>query len=137
MAPWLDEIVQLHDFFEAYFLGTVPESDLSRMDGVLAEGFTHLGPHGAVTDRSETLAAVRAGYAHTKQLKITITEPTLLSGSEDLLVCRYIENHELTAGTNHRWSTVAFEKDPTTPNGLSWVTVHETWVANTRPSDEG
>ena len=132
MANWHDEIIQLHEFFEAYFLGTVPEDDLSRMDAALSPGFTHLGPHGAVTDRAGTIAAVRAGYAHTQSLEITITEASVLAESDGLIVCRYVENHALTAGSNHRWSTAAFVPDDSAPNGLAWVTVHETWVEGTR-----
>ena len=111
MVNWRDEIIQLHEFFEAYFLGTVPEDDLSRMDAALSPGFTHLGPHGEVTDRAGTIAAVRAGYAHTQSLEITITEASLLAESDGLIVCRYVENHALTAGSNHRWSTAAFVPD--------------------------
>ena len=135
MAAWLDEIVQLHDFFEAYFLGTVPEDDLSRMESAFAPNLTFLGPTGSVTGRAETIAMVRAGYAHTKQLDITITEPTLLAESGGLVACRYVENHALAKTSNHRWTTAVFEEDADAPNGLAWVTVHETWVEGTRSGD--
>ncbi len=132
MSAWLDEIVQLHAFFEAYFLGSVPQDDLGRMDAVLSPGFTHLGPHGAVSDRAGTIAAVRAGYAHTQSLEITITEPQLLAEGDGLIACRYVENHALTAGSNHRWSTAVFEANDIAPNGVAWLTVHETWLEGSR-----
>ncbi len=132
MDTWLKEVTELHDFFEGYFLGTLPADDLVRLEAALADDFTILSPDGSVSTRDATIHAIRQGHDHTKSLKITITEPSLLIASDEVVVARYVENHELTNGSNHRWSIVAFRKDPDGPNGLRWVTVHETWVAGTR-----
>ncbi len=132
MEPWHREVIELHEFFEGYFLGTLPVNDLARVEDALDRDFTILGPDGSESDRAATLAAIGQGHDHTKSLKITITEARLLSETDELIAARYIENHELSTGSNHRWSTAVFRQDPAGPNGLRWLTVHETWVAGTR-----
>ena len=135
MESWHREIVELHEFFEAYFLGSIPADDIGRFEDVLADDFTIIGAHGEINDRAATIEMVRAGHAHTRSLEITITDASLLRETPELVVARYIENHQLTDRTNHRWSTVVFVRDPEGPNGLRWVTVQETWVGALDPAD--
>jgi len=131
MDAWHREIVELHDFFEAYFLGTLPADDVHRLD-VLADDFTFVGPDGSRSTREQTVGAITAGHAHTESLRITVTDAELLVDGGDTVVARYVENHELSSGSNHRVSTVVFSRDDAAPNGLSWRTVHETWLEGTR-----
>jgi hypothetical protein len=126
MSKWREEIEELHDVFEAYFLGLI--DSLERVDAALAVDFTIVGPHGVESSRVETMQALIDAYGHTTSLLITVTEPRLLVETGDLLMASYIENHQLVDRTNHRCSTVIFSKDDTGPNGLLWRRVHETWI---------
>ena len=128
MESWQREIDELHEFFEAYFLGTIDAAETGRLEASLAPDFTFIGPDGAEADRAGTIAAVTGGHAHTSSLKITITDARLLVDSSDVVICRYVENHELADRTNHRVSTVVFSKDADGSNGLKWRAVHETWL---------
>ena len=122
---WQAEIEELHELFEAYFLGT--ENSLDRVEAALAPDFTVVGPHGVTSSRADTMQALRAGHGHTDSLEITVTELSLLVETADTLVAQYVENHALADRTNHRVSTVVFTNDDNAPNGLLWRRVHETW----------
>ena len=126
MSNWLQEIEELHDVFESYFLGTT--DSLARVDAALGADFTIVGPTGIESSRKETMQALVAGHAHTSSLAITITEPELVLETSDVVVARYVENHQLSSRTNHRLSTVVFLVDDQAPNGLLWHRVHETWL---------
>lgn len=49
---------------------------------------------------------------------------------EEYAVVRYEERQHTPDGTNSRLSAVVFRADSDLPNGLSWTTVHETWLEN-------
>lgn len=123
---WRVEISELHDFFQAYFLGQ--EDSLDRVDAALHPEFSIVGPGGTVSDRAATMEMLRQGHANTESLVITTLDHALLHQTEDVLVASYVERHQLSAATNDRLSTVVFTIDPAGPNGLRWFRVHETWL---------
>lgn len=123
---WQKDIADLHDLFEAYFLGTT--NDLSHVEAVLADDFTFVGPDANTTDRAGTLAALVAGHGHTDSLKIHTVDYQLLFTAGDVTVAEYTEVHELPDRTNRRRTTVVFSNAPDAPNGLQWHRVHETWI---------
>jgi len=120
------EIVELHQFIEHYFLGKV--DSLERMSSVLGSDFSMVTPHGDKRDRAVTLDAMRAGFGHASSLSITTRDHRLVLESPELLVCEYVEAHELADHGNARQVTVVFSVDPQAPNGLVWRRVHETWA---------
>ena len=134
VSDWKAEIEELHEHFEAYFLGAV--NNLDRVDAVLSEGFTIVGPQGHTSSRDDTLNALKAAHAHTSSLRISITDARLLFTDGDVVTASYVENQETPHGTNQRLSTVVFSAAPTTPgavgslapNNLVWRRVHETWI---------
>lgn len=128
MEAWHREIVELHKFFEGYFLGTIGVDDVERLEAALAIDFTIVGPGGGVSTRAETVAAARGGHGSASQLGITIIGAHPLVDESDVVVARYVERHESADGTTSRLSTVVFTRDPGAPNGLVWRTVHETWL---------
>lgn len=123
---WKREIIELHDVFESYFLGTSDE--LSRVEAVLADDFTFIGPDAGSMDRSGTLAAIAAGHGHTESLTVRTVDHQLIFESDAVTVAEYIEEHVLADRTNRRLSTVIFSKAPDAPNALVWRRVHETWI---------
>jgi len=127
MHSWLAEIEELHNMFESYFLGTT--TSLARAEVALAAEFAIVGPDGVEADRAQTMAALLAGHGHTSSLEISITDAELILETNDIVVARYVENHQLSDRTNHRLATVVFIRSPAGPNGLLWRRVHETWIA--------
>ena len=125
--PWRTEIDELHAFFEAYFLGSLPSSEIGRVERALAPDFTMLGPDGTESDRTRTVAAIEQGHAHTDSLEITVSEHRLIVSTDHHVVATYVETHRLADRSNHRVATVVFVRDPDGPNGLRWLRVQETW----------
>lgn len=125
---WREEIIELHEFFEAYFLGTV--DSLERAERAFAPEFTFVGPDGTESDRAGVIRMLLDGHAHTGELKITTTDHRLVVETEEAVVATYVERHQLSGGrSNERRSTVVFVADPGAPNGLRWRHVQETWVS--------
>lgn len=128
-ASWATEVDELHAFFEAYFLGTIPADDMSRFASVLDPDFAIVAPDGSVSDRAATLDAVGQGYAHTRDFTLTTRDHQLVHADGSTVIGSYIEHHGWADGRqNERLSTVVFRVDETAPNGLRWLRVHETWT---------
>lgn len=126
MESWEREIVELHEHFEAYFLGTI--DSLDRVEAALAPEFTMAGPDGGVAPRAKVMSALLAGHAHATSLRISISDTALLAAGDEFVVASYVENHELADRSNHRRTTVVFVKETAAPNGLQWLRAHETWI---------
>jgi putative acetyltransferase len=122
---WQREIVELHEFFEAWLGGTVPDTDeaYSRFAGVLDHDFTYLGPDGVLLERASLLGGLRKAHGSQPGLRIEIRNPRLISATADLTVAAY---EEWQTGDGSSWSarrsTVVFV------SGTVWRHVHETWM---------
>jgi hypothetical protein len=125
---WQAEIIELHDFFEDYFLGKT--SSLARAETAFGPKFTFVGPNAETRNRASVIQMLADGHAHTQDLTITTTDHHLLLETPEAIVATYIEHHEHNEGQpNHRLTTVVFVPDPNAPNGLLWHRAQETWVA--------
>ena len=89
-------------------------------------------PQGDVLTRAQVLAGVRDGHG-ARHVRIWIEEPALLWDSASIVIARYQEWQQEAADPKGRVSTVVFERDGATPNGLRWLSVHETWLGAARP----
>ena len=124
---WVREIDELHEYFEAYFLGTT--SSLDRLEAALAPGFTMTSPDGSVSGRAESVRMVADGHAHTSSLRIETTDHHLVVETGQVTVASYIETHHLAERRNDRRTTVVFERSAEAPNGLRWLHAQETWIS--------
>lgn len=122
---WVEEIVELHAFFQGRFFGEIESMD--RLQAALAPEFTMVGPNGAEVDRATTIGLV-ADVA--SPIEIETVDHELLLDAGDVLVARYREVHRIGDESTQRMSTVVFRRDPDAPNGLLWVRVHETWAGD-------
>lgn len=124
------EIEALHDFFVAWYTGRADGVD--RLEAVLAPHFEMVTPDAERVGRGEVIDSVRAtGDAYDPgAFDIDIKHFDAVDIHEGHAVARYEEWQHTPDGTNSRLSTVFFRADSDAPNGLSWVTVHETWLEN-------
>jgi hypothetical protein len=124
------EIEALHDFFVAWYTGET--TDFERLEGALAPGFEMVSPDGERVSREAIVDAIREREAayESGAFAIDIRNVELLDRGEDYAVLRYEEWQTTPDGENGRLSTVLFHADTDAPGGLSWVTVHETWLEN-------
>lgn len=127
--PWKTEIIELHEFFEGYFLGTLPLDALSRAESALHPDFTMTGPDGETRNRAAIVQMLHDGHGHTDDLRITTSDFALVRAEGDTTVAAYVERHDLRNGrVNIRQTTVVFVTDPAAPNGVAWRHAHETWI---------
>lgn len=115
----------MHAVFDAWF--REGDGSLDRFEATMDPAFTIISPSGEIASASEIVDAVRRGRGRARDQRIATTDHELLAETDELVVARYVE-HQWTATTSsRRWSTVVFAVDRTMPEGVRWLTVHETW----------
>lgn len=82
-------------------------------------------PRGEELSREEVLSGIRDGHGG-GAVRIWIEAPTLLFETAAIVVARYQEWQQQGVDPEGRLSTVVFARDAQRPNGLRWMTVHET-----------
>lgn len=126
---WKTEIIELHEFFEGYFLGTLPLEALDRAEAAFHPHFSMIGPDGDLRNRATILQMLHDGHHHTDDLTITTSQHTLVHDDGDTIVATYVERHDLRDGrSNERLTSVVFVPDGAAPNGLLWRHAQETWI---------
>ncbi len=122
----MDEVIRLHEFFEAWYAGE-PGRSIAEFTDALDDQFSIVSPNGTVMTRGEIADAVAGGF-QTHRIEITV-ENFDITEIGSTVVCRYDEVQTSNGSQTRRVSTAVFERDTETPGGLRWITVHETWVA--------
>lgn len=125
------EITGLHAFFVEWFDGAVPREDLSRLGRALAPEFEMVTPEGERVDRAALLDGLAESHGRTRgeAFDIDVREVEAVALLEDHAVVRY-EEWQLTAdGEAGRVSTALFRADEEAPEGVLWVTLQETALA--------
>lgn len=124
------EILDLHQFFEAWFAGRLPETDeaFARATVALGESFVLVSPNGRLTDGHTLMDGLRGEHNGRSQFRIWIEKFQLQQQHGDIAIVTYEEWQEIGTTITSRLSSAVFQQDPTAPNGVKWLHVHETWV---------
>lgn len=127
------EIEELHQFFVAWFCGTVPETDTAwaRVEDALAPRFVLIAPSGRRFDRNEILAGIRSRYGtHDPGVAFDIWtldyQARRVAAGQALVT--YEEWQRRDGEERGRLSTAVFVLDESAPNEVCWLHVHETWL---------
>jgi hypothetical protein len=123
------EVSSLHRFFERWLSGTVPrdEREFQRVTSALDPGFTLVSPDGDEARHSELVPRLFALHGARPGARIWTEGFEVVAEAEELLVARYLERQLSGDVSTTRIGTVVFRTDPTAPNGVAWLRVHETW----------
>ena len=124
------EIVDLHRFFVDWFVETrADKADFSRFESVMGEGFGMIAPSGQILDRGEVLDHVRQSRA-TCDDDFAISIEDIRPGwqADDTIVVCYIEAQLRGGKHSRRRSSAVFTTSSSTPNGVEWRHLHETWL---------
>jgi hypothetical protein len=124
------EIEELHQFFMAWFTGSVAESDASfrRFEDVLDDGFELVTPDGETRKRAPLVAGLRALYGSRPDgFKIWIREFRSRTIAPGIELASYEEWQRTAGGETSRISSAVFRESEDCPNAVAWVRVHETW----------
>lgn len=128
LSAFESEVRELHSFFERWFDGTAEPSEVDRLD-VLDGSFHMVGPDGHVHNVDQVRSAIEDGYGRrTMQIEIrnVRVHPSAPTGT-------YEEWQTIDGEITGRISSAVMSGDPSTPNGLRWMHLHETWLPDARP----
>jgi hypothetical protein len=131
MPAWQAEIVELHDFFEGWLGGALPDSDaaFARLPATMAAEFALVSPGGERAEREQLLAQLRAAHGSRPGWRIWIANAALRVAEGGLLLATYEEwQRHADGAVTGRLSTVLFRERAGAPHGLDWLHVHETWL---------
>ena len=125
-----NEIVQLHQFFQDWYNNELSftEENFSHCSNVLAPGFSIVFPSGEKIERESLLKGLWQAHNSRKGMRIWIKNVHLIHQIHDVILATYEEWQEIDKTVSARISSVAFQTNQNTPNGLLWLHVHETWI---------
>ncbi len=138
------EVTELHDFFEKWFTGTLPERDeaFDRVSNVLDHQFVLVIPEGRIIRRAELLKSLRDKHGARAEaldsktphsFEIWVDRIDIQIEDDHLVVATYEEWQRIGDDAGEveekgRISSVVFNCDDDMPNGLRWRHLHETWL---------
>lgn len=124
------EIVQLHQFFQEWYNGAIPETEetFARLKNALADGFRIITPDAKILERHTIIKAIERNYNSQKGMRIWIEDVHIQGWFEDHILASYQEWQETDETITCRLSSVIFQSNQDNPNGLEWLYVHETWL---------
>lgn len=121
-------IVELHDFFTAWFRGTAAKTDLAEqlMDRMHAD-FVMIPPQGSMIPKEAMRGGLMAGYASNPHFKIEIRDVRIHHVMGTKVLASYTEwqkSAQNSNAQNARLSTVLLDVGPP----LQWLHLQETWL---------
>jgi hypothetical protein len=121
------EIRELHAFFQAWYQGTIDDTDSSfaRLENVLAPEFTLITADGYTMPRERLLPLLRGEHANRPEIEIQVDHIQLRLVSREIVLITYQEHGTTANGTRSTLITAILRRNPNTPNGLEWVHIHE------------
>lgn len=129
----LQEVIDLHAFFEAWLGGTAPNTDaaFARLPAALAEEFSMVTPDGGRLSRSAVVGWLRQAHGSKGDrgtFRIRVVDPECLLVRPPLAAVGYVEVQTSGGSSRARRSTALFEAAPDAPGGVRWLVLQETWV---------
>ena len=130
MDNYEKEIIDLHQFFEDWFMGRVENTDatFARFADVMAPTFHIVNPSGRLTARPALLQGLRSAHNTWTEGRIWIQNVQSRGQYDALSIVTYEEWQAIGESQGGRLSTVVFQADDAAINGVSWLHVHETWL---------
>ena len=126
------EITDLHSFFQRWFNGKVPCSNLifQRLTDVLHPKFILISPNGQKRHRREIIQEIWDGYgsrdSENDPMKLWIENYEYRGKFDSIYLATYEEWQSNNTEMRGRLSTVIFKKVSNNYNNLRWLHVHET-----------
>ncbi|MEP6567770.1 MAG: DUF4440 domain-containing protein [Mesorhizobium sp.] len=124
------EVVDLHRFFVDWFVEARADTvDFSRFEAVMGESFSMIAPSGEILDRDAVVDHVRSSRATCDEafaISIEDIKPGWQDG--DIIVVLYVEAQLRGGKHSRRQSSAVFTTSSSTPNGVEWRHLHETWL---------
>ena len=126
-----EEVVALHVVIADWLAGRVPSTDEAyrRFSDAMAEDFEIISPAGTHTDRDGIVASLRAAHGvQQASFSIAIKNIRTRMLRPPLALLTYEEWQTEGDRTTARLSSVLLRDEPSSPGGVTWVHLHETWL---------
>jgi hypothetical protein len=125
-----DEIIQLHEFFEKWYLGELDDTDtvFERCSRALAPDFLWISPDGEILEGGGVLPTIRDAHGSRMSFRLWVESPVCRMIQGDLYLFTYEEWQQADGDTTRRISSALLKSEPSAPNGVVWLHVHETWA---------
>lgn len=124
------EIVELHVFFvDWYDKATCADTDFNRFDQVMGPGMVMIPPGGEMLERDAVVDYVRNNRGtFDGDYAIEIAEIRFVWQADGAIALTYIEKQQRRGVHTARRASVLFTESSSTPNGVEWRHLHETWM---------
>ncbi len=128
--PAIQEVIDLHTFFEEWLGGALPADDaiFARFSAATDPGFTLIGPDGAMMESAAIAGWIRHAHGTRPGFRLWTTDHRLHYADAGCALVTYREWQTRDGVTTCRFSTAFFVPAATAPLGLCWRHVHETWL---------
>lgn len=121
------EISELHEFFQNWFNGTIPQDEFKRFTAVMDESFQMISPQGELIKRSVLLSSLEKSYGKNSNILISVSNTTVHELSSNNYFAIYHEIQHQGDDTTTRISSALFQRNDKLINNYAWLHVHETW----------
>ncbi len=133
------EVTELHQFFAQWFRAELTKDgpDFARFSTVPPRGFHIIPPSGNLIEKAPLLSGLKAAHGQWHadgSARIWIENLRTRSLAEGLILVTYEEWQTRDGETRGRISSAILQADAEAPNGLIWLSVHETWLASAEPA---
>jgi hypothetical protein len=120
------EILEIHELFQAWYQGVLPEGDLSSKIGVrLAEDFCMTFPDGSVHTKADLLAMMQADWGNDSKYRIVISDIVMLDAKDSLCWVTYTESQYWYGAEEANLVIHAVSSLRRSPEGWLWVSIYE------------
>ncbi|MDP6706797.1 MAG: NAD(P)-binding domain-containing protein [Alphaproteobacteria bacterium] len=131
------ELIRLHHFFDDWFAGVLPDSDVAfeAFSAAMAPDLTFISAMGAVVPRDELLSGLRAAHGARAGQDYRVVIDNIRHGRAmgDVYPVIFDEWHQSPAGRTGRVTSALVRRAAAAPHGFLWQHVHETWLAGHAP----
>ncbi|MCE7734966.1 MAG: hypothetical protein GPJ54_08825 [Candidatus Heimdallarchaeota archaeon] len=121
------EIEELHEFFQNWFNGTIPQSEFTRFTEVMNASFQMISPQGELIIRSVLVGSLEKSYGKNSSIRISVAKTVVHEISPDFYLATYNEIQHQGDNTTTRISSALFQRNEKLTNNYMWLHVHETW----------
>ena len=126
-------------FLRDWLVGAAPRSadSFARFSSVMAGGVEVISPLGTVTEREELVSEFEALHGvlvdDADAFRIWVENFNCRWVKDDHALVTYEEWHQRGDDKSARLSSALFRREESTPCGVVWLHVHETWLPGLAP----
>mmetsp|Transcript_1270 Transcript_1270/g.2281 ORF Transcript_1270/g.2281 Transcript_1270/m.2281 type:complete len:147 (-) Transcript_1270:312-752(-) len=126
------EVIRIHAFFVDWLTGRYPNSSEIFWKGcgkAFSKDLVLINPSGEVSRNGDLRYELQKAYGNLEgsNFNMKIRNFQVLQSHPDWCLTMYEKWHYHGSITTARQCTALFRPNPSAPNGVEWVHIHETW----------